>query len=648
MAAMSFKTRILISYVAIIGIFSVLMAMAGYFVIKKQVIDRAQAKVESYLNFAREVYREQTRRVEDVVRFTAVRFFIKDAISKNDLAVLCDRLNEVRQQEHLDMLTLVDGQGTVIVRSRNPSVTGDSQKDDEFVKRALSEKNALSGTVIIASDELVKEGADLAVRAHIEVVPTPKAKPTSEIAYKQGMMIKSAVPVLDYDGRLIGVLYGGNLLNRNYDIVDSIKSVLYRDTKYAGKEIGTVTIFQEDLRISTNVCNSDGSRAIGTRVSEEVYNQVLEKGQPWVNRAFVVNDWYKTAYEPIRGVDEKIIGMLYVGILEKPFVDIAKNCMIIFMLITAGVTVLAIATSVILSGQLTKPIRSVVKAAGKLSEGQPGHIVETGSELKELNQLVRSFNYMSENIQEREKSLCVSNEKLTDLNKRYIDLIGFVSHELKGILSSVVINAYSVRDEYLGPLNDKQKNALEAVSRNLDYLSATVKKFLNLGKIEKGDLKANKSLVKLKKDVFDTTIDALVPVAQRRNIAIDNRISPDVEVNADADLMQIVANNLICNAINYGTEYGSIILSSSVADGEVQVEVYNDSMPITEQQKERLFKRFNRLDNEQTRRTKGTGLGLFITKEIIETHGGKIWVEPRQKGNSFIFCLQKRQEQYRA
>ena len=126
-------------------------------------------------------------------------------------------------------------------------------------------------------------------------------------------------------------------------------------------------------------------------------------------------------------------------------------------------------------------------------------MVETETELKEINQLIESFNHMSEKLEEREKSLCITNEKLADLNKRYIDLIGFVSHELKGILASVVIHAYSVRDGFLGPLNEKQKKAMDAVTRNLDYLSATVKKFLNLGKIEKGELKANKSLIKIGK-----------------------------------------------------------------------------------------------------------------------------------------------------
>ena len=182
-------------------------------------------------------------------------------------------------------------------------------------------------------------------------------------------MIKTVAPIFDYDGKLLGVLYGGNLLNQNYDIVDKIQSIIFRDSKYVRKEVGTVTIFQQDVRISTNVLDNDGSRAIGTRVSEEVYNQVLEKGQRWINRAFVVNNWYKTAYEPIKTIDGNIIGMLYVGILEKPFNDIARNCIIVFLVITAAVTTLAVITSVILSEQLTKPVKSVVEAAGKLSQG---------------------------------------------------------------------------------------------------------------------------------------------------------------------------------------------------------------------------------------------------------------------------------------
>ena len=218
MATTSLKSKILLSCVTIIVVFSILMAMAGFIVIKKQVIDRAQAKVETYLNFAREVYQEQTRRVEDSVRFAAGRFFVKDAILKNDLSLLQTRINEIRQQENLDILTLVDKKGNVIIRSRNPFVIGDNQADDAIIKKVLTENIVLSATVTLTKNELALEGKDLVGQAHVKTISTPKAKPNSETDYDAGMMIKAAAPIKDYNGNLIGVLYGGNLLNKNFSI----------------------------------------------------------------------------------------------------------------------------------------------------------------------------------------------------------------------------------------------------------------------------------------------------------------------------------------------------------------------------------------------------------------------------------------------
>jgi signal transduction histidine kinase len=80
-------------------------------------------------------------------------------------------------------------------------------------------------------------------------------------------------------------------------------------------------------------------------------------------------------------------------------------------------------------------------------------------------------------------------------------------------------------------------------------------------------------------------------------------------------------------------------LSSKILENIGEIDVYNDSEPIRQEDKEKLFKRFSRLDTPVNRNVKGTGLGLFITKQIIEKHGGKIWVEPRKNGNSFIFEL---------
>jgi signal transduction histidine kinase len=145
----------------------------------------------------------------------------------------------------------------------------------------------------------------------------------------------------------------------------------------------------------------------------------------------------------------------------------------------------------------------------------------------------------------------------------------------------------------------------------------------------------------LKKDVFDISINSLAAMSAKKRLRIANEISPDLVVQADADLMQIVANNLVSNAIKYSPDAGQIRITGRPVDGKVEVEVYNDSTPVTEEQKARLFQKFSRLDSPETKKVKGTGLGLYITKQIVERHGGGIRIEPRTQGNSFIFEIER-------
>jgi len=426
------KIRILVSFLAIIVVLSVLIATLGSYVIKTKIIDRAQTKVKNDLNFAWEVYRQETEIIENAVRFTALRFFVKDAVLNGDINTLTKKLNDIRKAESLDILTLTDKQGRVIVRSRNPLVIGDSQALDKLISYVLSDQETITATQIVSNEELSKEGSGLVRQAYVKFIPTLKASPTSQTEQTSAMCIKTASSVLDYDGNLIGVLYGGVLLNRNYSIVDKVKDIVYQGLKYKGKDVGTVTVFQGDLRVSTNVADADGQRAIGTRVSEDVYNQVLGSGKAWTDSAFVVSDWYKTAYEPIKDIDGQIIGMLYVGTLEQPFNDIARNTMLMFLAIIAVVTVLAVVFSFIIATRISRPLTDVLNATERLSAGELGTVVDAKTAVTELNILAESFNEMSAKLNERETHL-------KELNKNYFDLIGFVSHELKGVLASIVI-----------------------------------------------------------------------------------------------------------------------------------------------------------------------------------------------------------------
>jgi hypothetical protein len=159
-------------------VLSLSMALLGFYIIKKDIIDSAQRTVKDDLSFAREVYRQEAQSIESAIRFTAVRDFLRDEILNNNTEVLKTRLNDVRKAEGLDILTLVNKDGRVIVRSRNTTVIGDELKSDEIVSKVLSEKRVIGATTIVTKEELEKEGQGLTEQAYIKIIDTPKARPT--------------------------------------------------------------------------------------------------------------------------------------------------------------------------------------------------------------------------------------------------------------------------------------------------------------------------------------------------------------------------------------------------------------------------------------------------------------------------------------
>lgn len=606
----SVKTRILLSFLMVILVLSISIALLGYWVVQKDIIERAEQKVRNDLTTARTVYTSEIERIGQALKLVW---------PNGNMEALKDK------SVHYVQYVTRDGFDSL---------------SSEIAQAAVKKGQPVGGTRIISAQELAAMDANFPGKIPIEIKLTPKATPTGKRVVDSVLAKEYAVPILNGEREIAGVLYGGRAINRDYTFVDHVREMVFGSEMYKDKPVGTVTIFLDGVRIATNVQDQGGQRAIGTQVSDEVYRAVVKQGRTWDERAFVVTDYYKSAYEPIRNIHGDIIGILYVGTLEQPFTDMAREVMQLFLLSVAGVSVIAVLFAFVLAGTISRPLIEVVHASECLASGDWGYQVKGDTSIKEINSMAEAFNAMAVGLKDREESLRVSNEKLAAMNKSYIDLIGFVAHELKGILASAVMNAYAVRDGYLGLINFKQRKAMDSVTRNMDYLDATVKKFLSLGRVERGELPVNKTHLNLKKDVFDSSISSLAPMAVKKNLKIVNEVSPDLVVNADSDLMQIVANNLVSNAIKYSPDAGQIKVTARQVNGTVHVDVYNDSTPMSEEQRGRLFQKFSRLDNPETKKVKGTGLGLYITKQIIERHGGTIAVEPREHGNSFVFDIE--------
>ena len=193
---------------------------------------------------------------------------------------------------------------------------------DSQGRRAAPAAQGTSLEVLETAAQEALLGPDLRGRVPVPLVDTRNAAPSDRTQERRAMVLLSTQPVRAPDGTLLGHVRGGVLLNRNLGFIDHINEIVYPEGSLPFGSRGTATLFLDDVRISTNVRlfgPAKDERAIGTRVSQSVRDAVLGRGQTWLDRAFVVDDWYVSAYQPLSDSAGKRVGMLYVGYLEAPF-----------------------------------------------------------------------------------------------------------------------------------------------------------------------------------------------------------------------------------------------------------------------------------------------------------------------------------------
>jgi two-component system NtrC family sensor kinase len=593
---------------------------------KNTIIDQAQAKVEHDLAAAWMVFNEKLNDIKEIVDLTAAREGLQEDIKSKRLRILQKKLSRVREDYGLDILTLTDNKGKVIIRTRNPGVVGDDQSQDEIISLA-PKKDILAYPQIISREELLKEGDDLANQADMEFIDTPKAAFRPEKKETSGFVLKAASSVKDEEGTLLGILYGGILLNRNYEIVDSVKETVYKGEQYKDRDKGTATIFQQDLRISTNVKNEIGERAIGTRVSKEVNNAVLVEGKPWIDRAFVVNDWYITAYEPIKNINDKIIGILYVGMLEKPYIDITERVMMTFTIMAILSVILLLVILYFSTTKITNPLKKMVIATQVISKGDLAHRVKVKAK-DEIGYLAESFNRMTVNLETANEKLIewgktlekkvkertielremqahlVQSEKLASLGK----LAAGIAHEINNPLGGILIYSNLLLEDTgeKSPHYDNLKKIVKETSRCKNI----VKGLLEFARPKEPEM----SLINMN-DIVESSLAIMERQTLFQNININKTYTSDLpKIVADKAQLQQVFVNIILNAAEAMDGKGLLTLSTSLnADGSyIEVQFSDTGHGIKEEDKKRLFEPF--FSTKEV--GKGTGLGLAISYSI--------------------------------
>ena len=477
--------KLMVAFLGIIILLSATFAGVAVFFIGERVVAEAQNRVSSDLNSAGEIYDTYSDDLYDLVRFQADRFYLRDALLEGDVSAAAGELTDMMVSEQLDFLTVTDAAGAVLLRAANPGVVGDSQAGMSVVAAALGEAAPVAATAVFTADMLGRESPSLPEVAKLELVETQGARPRDDTVETDGLVLLAAGPVLDESGNVIGALYGGQLATRRYGIVDGIKETVFGGVQYEGRDIGTSTIFLDDVRIATNVLNEDGTRAIGTRVSEEVYDRVVVGGERWVGRAYVVNDWYIAAYDPLRDLDGRVVGMLYVGTLEKPYVDLRISTSVLFLAVTLIAVFAAIAFSYVFSRRLSKPVRALVEASRRVAAGDlQAKVTVTSND--EIGELASSFNTMAASLQERdEPAQGVRRRKVMESERLAMvgQLAADVAHELNNPLQGIVTYSHLLLEKMTA--DDARRPSVEKIANQATRCVTIVRGLLDFSRPKK-------------------------------------------------------------------------------------------------------------------------------------------------------------------
>ena len=503
-------------------------------------------------------------------------------------------------------------------------------------------------------------------RLNIPLVATRNAAPSSRTTEDRAMLVYAKHPVRNPNGQLLGWIQGGILLNQNLAFIDHINQIVYPQGSLPFGSQGTATLFLDDVRITTNVRLFQQERAIGTRVSQSVRERVLTQGQTWLDRAFVVDDWYVSAYQPLTDAQGQRIGMLYVGYLERPFRWVRLGLIGLIGLLFAGVMALAAVFSLRWARSIFRPVEQMNHTMLAIEQGQSqarvGPIAaqdELGALANHLDELLNVVDHNTQRLQQwaqtldhkvqtRTRELELTNASLRQAQQQLVkseklaaigQLTASIAHEINNPIAVMQGNLDLIRHE-LGEHATPIAAELKLLDAQIERMRLIVTQLLQYSRPT--EFAGYVSGI----DVNPVVNDCLVLVnqlLQQKHVQVHTDLQCHVTVQINRQELQQVVINLLINAIQAVPAKGGQVWLRSYAwkrgidEIGACIEIEDNGSGLAPDVRERLFTPFVTTKND------GNGLGLWISQSLMERYGGKIELTTSQMGSGACLkiCIYK-------
>ena len=599
-------------------------------------------KVRSDLAVARGYFDQTLAEVGSGTRGVARSQRLLQAMAGDDLGA---QLAADRQELGLDFLLLFRHKdpGSALPASVVP-----------LLQTTTGHQGRAAQIVRLSREELAALAPQLLLRLNIPLVPTRNASPDARATEDRALVLLALHPVLDATGQQQALLVGGLLLNQNLDFIDHINRIVYPDGALPFGSEGTATLFLDDVRITTNVRLFQDQRAIGTRVSQTVRDRVLGQGETWLDRAFVVNDWYVSAYEPLLDAAGQRVGMLYVGFLESPFRLVRHAMLAVMGLIFLGVMAVSAMLSVRWARSIFRPVEQMNRTMQRVEDGDSAARVgplpardELGALASHLDQLLdviddkttalrRWGEELDQKVAERTRELEESNASLRLAQQQLVkseklaaigQLTASIAHEINNPIAVMQGNLDLIR-ETLGAHARPVKDEFKLLDEQVERMRLIVTQLLQYARPT--EYAGYVETLDLNQTIHDCLVLVAHLLAQTR-IEVVRDLQATQRVGFNRQELQQVIINLLINAIQAMPQGGTLRLVTQDWTDEhgargAMLQVKDTGPGLAPGVTERLFRPFFTTKND------GNGLGLWISLGLVERYGGSISAGNQEDG----------------
>lgn len=637
----SITVKLVLIFVAIIVLPMTITTFTGVQTMANRLEKELEQSSNESLNYVKNILVQQLKRAEGTANLIANAGDVKRNMGTSELQ---DTLNGMQELWFPAIVEIFDTEGVAAARGYS------LLKDDRVY-------------FCDGQDEIVQATLSLEVQADY-------------YAAEGGLVVRASAPIVNLNTlEVMGAVVATYPLDLPY--LQSLKEQVKSEV--------TLLPMPDELTMVSTLARADG------RYLDEPWEGALtdpraaEDANVMRSESILAGN-HAITYSPLKDNDGEVLALLSTAI-DHDRIDQSKSAAIRIMLVSAVIAfIVAVIVGMLTAYSFTKPIHYLSNAIHRMTHGHLNERVRV-TQKDELGRLAFSLNQMADSLERNQKSLIEAreqqekyaakladlnnnletkvhertreleeaNRKLQELDKMKTDFLSTVSHELRTPLTSVLGFAKIIKKrlekaifpKLQMPEDDKKTaRAVKQVSENIDIiveegerLTDLINDVLDIAKMEAG-----KMIWKMERlagnDLIERALAATTSLFHDTNLTLVKEVSSDLPaVKGDKDRLIQVLINLVSNAVKF-TEEGSITCRAVVDDAFLVISVADNGIGISKADQEAIFDKFGQVGDTLTGKPKGTGLGLPICKQIVEHHGGKLWVESQVGiGSTFFFTI---------